>query len=263
MTLMFAGIEGRECGSRSGPENSAKAPRSIGEGGETPSVSVVRHKEAKKVSTFLAVGMSMLKQLIICWPTSRTRSDDAALRNRDQSLIPNTRNSRTRLASWLGLVAIFFFSLPLALHAQETENSKIGDWLLRCAGAQDSPDRACLIATTATTPIEQRDIAVLQVIRVSALDRQGDEEFAVQLTSPTNVNVRNGIDFSIDQDFIQNVSYEVCTINNCITSFALSSEAITLMRNGFAASLIFTDASGQFFSGVLSLDGFGPALDQI
>ena len=53
--------KGRDCGPRSGPENSAKAPRGISEGpvgGETRSVSAVRHKTAKKVSTFFAVGIS-------------------------------------------------------------------------------------------------------------------------------------------------------------------------------------------------------------
>ena len=59
---MFAGIipaatrndscdrwyKGRDCGPRSGPENSAKAPRGISEGpvgGETRSVSALRHKK--------------------------------------------------------------------------------------------------------------------------------------------------------------------------------------------------------------------------
>ena len=53
--------KGRDCGPRSGPEISAKAPRGISEGpvgGETRSVSAVRHKTAQKVSTFWAVGMS-------------------------------------------------------------------------------------------------------------------------------------------------------------------------------------------------------------
>ena len=53
--------KGRDCGPRSGAENSAKAPRGISEGpvgGETRSVSAVRHKTAKKVSAFWAVGIS-------------------------------------------------------------------------------------------------------------------------------------------------------------------------------------------------------------
>ncbi len=53
--------KGRDCGPRSGPENSGHAPRGISEGpvgGETRSVSAVRHKTAKKVSTFLAVDLT-------------------------------------------------------------------------------------------------------------------------------------------------------------------------------------------------------------
>ena len=53
--------KGRDCGPRSGPEISAKAPRGTSEGpvgGETRSVSAARHKTAKKVSTFFAVGIS-------------------------------------------------------------------------------------------------------------------------------------------------------------------------------------------------------------
>ncbi len=52
--------KGRDGGPRSGPENSGHALRGISEGlfgGETRSVSAVRHKTAKRVSTFLAVGM--------------------------------------------------------------------------------------------------------------------------------------------------------------------------------------------------------------
>ena len=47
MALMIGWYKGRDCGPRSGPENSAKAPRGISEGpvgGETRSVSAVRHK---------------------------------------------------------------------------------------------------------------------------------------------------------------------------------------------------------------------------
>ena len=147
--------------------------------------------------------------------------------------------------------------------SQDPQDTQIGDWLLRCAGPEGSPDRTCLMATTATIPLEQRDIAILQIIRVAASERQGEEEFAAQLTSPTNVNVRAGIDFQVDQNPITSVPYEVCMVNNCITSFALTPDLIALMRNGFAASLTFTNASGQTFSGALSLDGFGPALDEL
>ena len=55
--------KGRDCGPRSDPENSAKAPRGISEGpvgGETRSVSAVRHK----TSIFLAAGLITLTGLI-------------------------------------------------------------------------------------------------------------------------------------------------------------------------------------------------------
>ena len=54
MILLIAD-KGRDCGPRSGPENSAKAPRGISEG---PAGAVrqgragVRHKTAKKMSFF-------------------------------------------------------------------------------------------------------------------------------------------------------------------------------------------------------------------
>ena len=50
-------------GPRSGPENSAKAPQGISEGGETQSVSAVRQKAAKKLSTFLAVSIIPIQVL--------------------------------------------------------------------------------------------------------------------------------------------------------------------------------------------------------
>ena len=52
--------KGRDCGPRSGPENSAKAPRGKSEGpvgGETRSVSAVRHETVMKRSLFMTVGM--------------------------------------------------------------------------------------------------------------------------------------------------------------------------------------------------------------
>ncbi len=176
-------------------------------------------------------------------------------------MIPPSHSRISRRWS-VAIVTLATFLSPGAL-SQEPQDTQIGDWLLRCAGPEDSPDQTCLMATTATIPLEQRDIAILQIIRVAPSERQGEEEFAAQLTSPTNVNVRAGIDFQVDQNSIISVPYEVCMVNNCITSFALTSELIALMRNGFAASLTFTNASGQTFSGALSLDGFGPALDEL
>ena len=62
-----------------GPENSGHAPRGISEGpvgGETRSVSAVRHKTAKKVSTFFAVAIVGTALLISPW--SGAQSEDPA-----------------------------------------------------------------------------------------------------------------------------------------------------------------------------------------
>ncbi len=73
--------KGRDCGPRSGPENSAKAPRGISEGpvgGETRSVSAVRHKTAKKGSTFFAVGITSLEYLEFSAGQARGLADQLA-----------------------------------------------------------------------------------------------------------------------------------------------------------------------------------------
>ncbi len=63
MIFMFAGIKGRDCGPRSGPENSGHAPRGISEGpvgGETRSVSAVRHKEDARLVRGMATDGEIL-----------------------------------------------------------------------------------------------------------------------------------------------------------------------------------------------------------
>lgn len=162
------------------------------------------------------------------------------------------------------ILAIIWATFPaLAQDNVDSFNSQVGAWMLSCDAEEDAPERRCLMAATAVNPLAQRELALIQITRVLPDEQQGDETYAARLTSPTNVNVRAGIDLQVDQTWSTNIGYEVCTVNNCITSFALTQEMIAEMRDGFAASLTFMDATGNLVSGAVSLDGFGRSLDSL
>ena len=141
-----------------------------------------------------------------------------------------------------------------------TEDTQIGNWLVRCVSG-DGRVETCFTVTNAIHASEQRELALLEVIRVAEDDRQDDEEFAAQLTSPTNVNVRAGIEVRVDQVLVEMVPYEVCTVRSCLTTFPLYPDTIDALSNGFTAALIFVDAAGTPVSATLSLDGFARALE--
>jgi len=158
-----------------------------------------------------------------------------------------------------------FILAPLALcaaslgaQAQDgsvvTEDNQVGDWLVRCVTQGEAP-RECAMITRAVN-VEQQDLAIIRFIRVSEEQRRGDEQLAAQLTVPTNVNVRAGIEIVVDQNVITTVDYEVCTPRNCITTFAVTDEMIATMGNGFGAALVLTDATGLRVQAIFSLDGF-------
>ena len=164
------------------------------------------------------------------------------------------------------LMTLIFLVVP-ATRGQDpasvvTEDTQIGAWLVRCVQGEEVA-QGCFMATTAINALEQRELAVMQVIRVDEWERQGEEEFAAQLTSPTNVNVRVGIDLQVDQSLLDTVPYEICTVNNCITTFAITPEMQSALEQGFAAALIFTDVGGQRISATLSLDGFARGLEAL
>lgn len=155
--------------------------------------------------------------------------------------------------------------VPLCAGAQEdtriTEDQQIGDWLLRCIrNGEGAATRSCFMGTNAVHALEQRELAIFSVGLVAPEDKQGAEEFAGQVTSPTFINVRAGIDLQVDQQLIANIAYEICTANNCISSFALLPAMVEALSQGFAAALIFTDAEGVRVSAPFSLNGFARGL---
>lgn len=141
-----------------------------------------------------------------------------------------------------------------------TEDSQVDDWLVRCVTQGDLP-RECAMISRAVDVVEQRDLAIIRFLRVPEAARVGSEVYAGQLTVPTNINVRAGIDLQVDQTIVANVDFEVCTPRNCLTTFALTPEMVSAMQTGFARTLILTDASGVRVSASFSLSGFSAALD--
>ena len=139
-----------------------------------------------------------------------------------------------------------------------TEDNQVGDWLVRCITEGDFP-RECFMVTRAANALEQRDLAIIQVLRVLPENSLNGERFAAQLTTPTNVNVRAGILIQVDQNLIASVDYEVCTQRNCVTTFAVTDDMISALSLGFAGTLLLTDATGTQVSASFSLDGFSRA----
>ncbi len=173
---------------------------------------------------------------------------------------------RFPLARLIGLCALALGLSPLTT-AQEgstiTEDSQFDDWLVRCITEGDKP-RECAMISRAIDVVDQRDLAIIRFLRVPEEARVlGNEIYAGQLTVPTNINVRAGIDVLIDQTFVGNVDFEVCTPRNCITTFPLTPEMIQAMRAGFAGTLVLTDAAGFEVSASFSLSGFSTALDML
>ena len=175
------------------------------------------------------------------------------------------------MSRFLALPFVLFSLASLASAQDEasvtTEDTQVGAWLVRCVSQGDNPANCIMINSAVTAPglsatDQGQEIALLQIIRLGE-DQQAEGAYGVQLTSPTNVNVRAGIGLQVDQTFLTTVPYEVCTVNNCITTFAITPDAQAEMEGGFAASLIFTDAAGQQIIGSFSLDGFARALERL
>ena len=140
-----------------------------------------------------------------------------------------------------------------------TEETQIGAWLLHCV-TMGEEERNCALIIGIFNSLEQRELGLLRIFPVAPEDKVGNETFAAQLSTPTHVLLREQVTIQVDQQLIKQIDYEICSYNQCITTFAISSALQTAFSEGFNGTIRLVDASGQEQLLDFALEGFARGL---
>lgn len=165
----------------------------------------------------------------------------------------------------LGLCAILWASAPSAVLAQQntantpqTQNIETGDtgWQVICRNT--TQDRTKMICSVLQETFSVKD----RVKLISIEFVKTDKGQAIVVSVPQGVNLRTGIDMSIDGANKFNVAYSHCLNTQCIATADLSAAQIAGLKKGKQIEIGFADIQGSHVNSQIKLDGFVQAINK-
>lgn len=140
--------------------------------------------------------------------------------------------------------------------APQTQNIETGDtgWQVICRStAKDRSKIACSVLQETYSMKERIKIVSFEFVKT-------DKGEAAVITVPQGVNLKSGIEVTLDGSAKMTFAYSHCLNNQCIATSDISSSQLSAFKKGKQIDVAFSDIQGARVNTQIKLDGFAQAM---
>lgn len=142
--------------------------------------------------------------------------------------------------------------------------TRFDDWALRCVTQPGSDGKAvCELAQSVKATLSGKDVPVLEIAVSPAADKAGKARHALVVLTPLDVLLSSDFGLQIGKGKQEVYRYRNCNHLGCFAVVPLTRERLKALVSGRDAAVFFRLLDGQTVKIMVSLKGFGRALEAL